>query len=187
MFFLLCLVAILAVSLLAGGQLSRLGQLRVRLVWLPVVALAIQVVITTVVEHRAPEWLDASLHVASYAMLVAFLVVNRTVPGLVLLGAGVLSNGITIALNRGTLPASARALREAGIATHGGFANSAVLTHPHLRWLGDIVATPPFLPFRNVMSVGDALIMIGAAWLVWATCGTRRRRATALSGDGLTA
>ncbi len=84
--------------------------------------------------------------------------------------AGGLLNGLVIALNDGTLPASARALAEAGMVTDGDFTNSGVLRHPILAPLGDIVATPAWLPFRNVISIGDCIALIGVAVLVHTVC-----------------
>ena len=66
-------------------------------------------------------------------------------------------NAVTIALNDGTLPASPHALADgrAGRPKPSAFENSGVLAHPVLPWLGDIMATPSWLPFRNVISIGD--------------------------------
>ncbi len=175
MFLGLVFLAIVAATLLAGGQLSRLASLRPRGLWLLPVALGLQVLVTEVIP--AARVLDDGLHVLSYLLAAAFLVLNRRIPGLLLIGLGTASNGLTIALNGGELPASAHALREAGFHQElGDFANSGHVAHPVLGFLGDIVATPSFLPLRNVISVGDLAILIGAAWLVVAVCGTRWSR-----------
>jgi Family of unknown function (DUF5317) len=63
------------------------------------------------------------------------------------------------------MPASPRALEQSGRAAASGFANSAPLTHAHLTFLGDIIATPRWLPFANVFSIGDITLVIGRAWL----------------------
>ena len=109
---------------------------------------------------------------ASYAMLAFVLWLNRKLPGIVLITLGVAANAVTIAVNGGTLPASAHALRAAGIHLRPGFDNSGVVAHPHLAWLGDIMVTPSWLPMRNMLSIGDLLLLVGAAVLVVVT--TRR-------------
>jgi hypothetical protein len=177
MFLLFCVAVLFAVVALLGGRLSRLGRLRMRAPWLLMVALGLQLLITEVLQRRAPGWLDALLHVLSYLLAAGFLVLNRKVPGLLLLGAGAAMNGVVIALNGGELPARAAALRAAHIhQTAGTFANSGHLEHPTLGWLGDVAATPAWLPFQNVISIGDITILAGAAWLCVATCGTWRSR-----------
>jgi hypothetical protein len=81
---------------------------------------------------------------------------------------------VTIALNGGTLPADPHALAVAGLRDEPAFANSGPVAHPVLPWLGDVFAVPHGVPFANVFSVGDVLIVGGAVWLV--RCATRRPR-----------
>lgn len=133
------------------------------------VALLVQVL---AVEVTLPGALAPVLHVGTYAAALAFLVLNRRAPGLLLVAAGASTNGVTIALNGGTLPASAAAQAAAGLATDGEFANSAVVADPMLPWLGDVFAWPAPLPLANTFSVGDVLIAAGVAVAAWS--GTRR-------------
>jgi len=99
-------------------------------------------------------------------MLGVVLWWNRALPGMWLVALGVGANAVTIAVNGGTLPASAHALRAAGIHLRAGFDNSGVVAHPHLAWLGDVMVTPAWLPMRNMLSIGDLLLVLGAAVLV---------------------
>lgn len=162
-------LALLAVPLL-GGQLSRLGSVRLRTTWLLLLAFALQVLVISVVPTADPALL-AVAHVITYLLAGVFVWRNRTVPGLALLGAGAASNGITIAVNGGVLPASARALERSGFTLDAGeFTNSGVLADPLLPWLGDVLWVPAGWPFANVFSVGDVLIVAGAVWLVSRTC-----------------
>ncbi len=71
------------------------------------------------------------------------------------------TNGVTIALNGGMLPASQAAVDVRGHRRDLEFANSAVLEHPVLPWLGDVFAWPAPLPLANTFSVGDVLIVVG--------------------------
>jgi hypothetical protein len=119
-----------------------------------------------------PEPLAATLHVATYAVALGFLWVNRRVSGVWVVAAGAASNGLTIAVNGGVLPASARAVATAGIKPDVAFANTAVLQHPVLPWLGDVFAWPAPLPLANTFSVGDVLIVLGVFIAAWT--GTRR-------------
>jgi hypothetical protein len=106
---------------------------------------------------------DELVHVGTYLLAAAFLALNWRVPGVWLVALGGLSNGLTIALNHGTLPARAGALREAGLQVRRtDFVNSGVMAHARLPWLGDVFAVPKGVPLANVFSVGDVVLVIGA-------------------------
>jgi len=139
---------------------------------LPVLIWAAFIVQVVVLAVSMPHWLAAVLHVVTYVAAVAFLWLNRRFPGAYVVGAGALLNGVVIALNGGTLPASAAAVERAGLTRDGGFANSAVLDNPVLPWLGDAFAWPAPMPFANTFSVGDVLIVVGVWIAAWS--GSRR-------------
>lgn len=157
---------------LAGGRLSRLAGLRLRGMGLICLALGLQIVMTSALDLPRPALV--ALHAASYAVIAGVLWLNRAVPGLLLIALGGGTNAAVIALNGGTLPARRAALAEAGFPTTSAeFRNSGVVPDPVLPWLGDIMATPSFLPFRNVISVGDLVVLLGGAVLLHVTCRTR--------------
>jgi Family of unknown function (DUF5317) len=164
----LCALGVMS-PLLAGrwpaGLLLHKWRLPV-LIW---AALALQVV---ALEVAMPPGLAATLHVLTYAVAFAFLWMNRGVGGVWIVAAGAITNGVVIALNGGTLPAGAWAVKAAGLDGDLAFANSAVLDHPVLPWLGDIFAWPAPLPLANTFSVGDVLIVVGVFVAAWV--GSRR-------------
>jgi uncharacterized protein DUF5317 len=163
-------LGMLMVVALTGAPVKRLAEVRIRQVWLLWAALAVQILVISVIPDTHPIALAAA-HTASYALAAVCLWVNRRLPGIWFIGAGGLLNGVTIALNGGTLPASASALAASGHpGAPGQFANSAVLPDAKLAFLGDIFATPSWLPGHNVFSIGDVLIWAGLAWLLWRTC-----------------
>jgi hypothetical protein len=158
--------------LLLGGRMNRLAAVRLHRTGWVVWALLLQIVVIEMVSNGPPAILK-SMHVLSYLMAAAFLWLNRRVPGLLLVGLGAASNGITIAINGGTLPARPGALRTAGIdLVADQFVNSGALAHPHLWFLGDVFAIPASWPLANVFSVGDVLIVLGVAVASWCICGT---------------
>ena len=175
--FLVVFAALSLISVpLAGGRLSKLADLHLR--WAPAIfsSLVIQVVIVSLVPGGNP-WLHRVLHLASYLLAAAFLVVNRRVPGLVVIALGALANAVAIFANDGVMPASARALRAAGqLTSTKGFINSGVLAHPRVAFLGDIFAIPKPVPFHNVFSIGDLCIAVGIAVAVHTLCGSRLAR-----------
>jgi len=167
-------VALIAALLptVLGGRLPRLAAVRLhRNSWIGI-ALLIQIVVIEII--TGPELVLKALHVLSYLMAAVFLWLNRRVPGLFLVGLGAASNGITIAINGGTLPARPGALRTAGINLEADrFVNSGALAHPHLAFLGDVFAIPAGWPLANVFSVGDVAIIVGVGVASWMICGTR--------------
>ncbi|MDQ3028544.1 MAG: DUF5317 domain-containing protein [Actinomycetota bacterium] len=166
--------ALAALSLpLAGGSLSSLSRLQLRAAWLVLAALAVQIAIISLVPAAAPPAVMAAAHLASYAMAVAFLILNRRVPGLVLTGAGGLLNLAAIGANGGVMPASPEALAAAGRAGPGHFVNSGAVHDARLAWLGDVFAIPAPLPLANVFSVGDVVLIVGAAVMLHRLCGSR--------------
>lgn len=161
MFMAFMTILIFASVPLLGGKLSRMKNIRLRYPLLIIAALAVQI-LTISIFPSAPKSLLVPLNLATYAAAAVVLWANRSIPGLIITGVGAMLNGCVIALNGGTLPARARALMEAGWHPKASdFNNSNVLPHPILPWLGDIVATPSWLPFRNVMSIGDMTVLLG--------------------------
>jgi hypothetical protein len=167
---------LVATVVLTGGRLSGLASLRLKQAWLLLVALAAQVLVITIaptMNHVAA----AAVHVATYGLAGFVIYRNRSVPGLVVLAVGAAMNGVTIAVNGGTLPANPDAVRAAGWAEQAGaFENSGALAHAHLAFFGDNYVTPSYLPLRNVFSIGDVVILLGAAILLHAVCDTRVAR-----------
>lgn len=186
----LALAAILACFIsvpLLGGRLTRLADVRFRAPGLALAAIAVQVLILEVL--NLPHGLDRALHIGTYVLLGAFVWVNRALPGLLVIGLGGLLNAIAITANGGVMPASASALRRAGLADDAGadFINSTAVAHPRLGFLGDVFAIPASWPGANVFSVGDVILLLGAFYALHRICGSRlagarrRDRPTAVS------
>jgi hypothetical protein len=166
------IVCLLTVPL-AGGRLSALADIKLRKPGLAVAAIFIQVVIVSILPGALGVFSEP-LHLASYLLLGAFAWCNRHVAGVPIIALGGLSNFIAITANGGVMPADPDALAAAGLDTKAGeFANSAAVQNPKLQFLGDIVATPGALPFSNVYSVGDLIIVLGVLVLLHVACGSR--------------
>jgi MFS family permease len=162
-----------AVVPLSRGRLTRLAGLRFRHAWLIPTSIGLQVLITVVWRSGSPI-VHQALHILSYVAAVAFLYLNRRIPGMWLISVGAAMNVIVILANGGVMPASPHALAMAGlpIAT-AGWENSASVAAPHLAFLGDIFAIPKSLPLSNVFSVGDVCIALGAAVTIHRVSGSR--------------
>jgi hypothetical protein len=158
----------LLVGALLGGSFANLERLSLRLAWLVVVALLIQIVAFSPLGARLPHPVVIALHIASYGLLLACVAVNLRRPPLMCLGVGLLSNAVTIVVNGGYMPASRAALRLAGLPVSVQPHNNSELAgpHTHLAFLGDVFALPHAVPLANIFSVGDILIALGVAWLI---------------------
>ncbi len=168
----LAALAALLLPAVLGGQLRRLADVRLRYTWAVSSALIVQILVIELLP--GPHWLLSGAHVATYVVAAFYLWANRRVPGLLVLGLGGASNGVTIALNGGTLPARAGALELAGIEqTAGEFANSGVVHDARLAFLGDVFAIPEAWPLSNVVSIGDLLIVLGVGYASLRICGSR--------------
>jgi hypothetical protein len=171
--FLVAAVVLSALAVpLAGGRLGALVELRLRHVWVIYAALGLAVL--GVGLPGLPDGLRSLLLVAAYPVGAVFLLANRRVPGMALVGLGAALNLLAIAANGGVMPASAEALAAAGLPVDApGFESSAALADPRLAFLGDVFAVPAAWPLSNVFSVGDVCIGAGLAWGVHRVCGSR--------------
>jgi hypothetical protein len=158
-----CLLLLLVAALAPRSDVRRLADVRIRHTWLVWVALATQVLVISVLpgDHQT---VSAGAHLASYAVAGVFAVANRALPGALVVAAGGALNFGAIAANGGTMPSTAGALRRSGWhPAPGHFANSALVPNARLSWLGDVFATPSWLPIHSVFSVGDILVVVGVA------------------------
>lgn len=175
MFILYAVPIGLIAGALLGGRLEAIAETRIR--WWPVaiVAFAVQVLIFGPLD-RVVGAAGTPLYLASTIAVVGVVLLNRRIPGLVVVAIGALSNLAAIVANGGLMPADAGALALAGLDPSEGFTNSVVLERPALGPLTDIFALPDGVPFANVFSVGDVLIGIGIAVAIAASMQPERGR-----------
>ncbi len=150
-------------------------------IWLAVAAFAPQLIIAYLpaTRHLLPSWLAAALVSASLIGFLAFTWINRRLPGMWILFAGMTLNLAVMLANGGWMPISpATASRLAG----GGsamtssvgerFGQKDVLLLPQdtqLPYLSDRFLLPDWSPYQVAFSLGDILIAAGAFWLMAAT------------------
>jgi len=191
LFLLLFLVAGLAAGRLAGGSFLRLARLPARFLWLAPLALALQAAVFWHVFEDAAGSADiiAGLYLFSLELLLLCVLLNVRLPGVKLLGVGLLLNFTVIAANGGYMPVSLPRLEQVGMEDEAQKLReqehhlnvTAMADHTRLRFLGDFIPVPEPLPLRSVYSVGDVLIAAGGFWLICGgmTMGVRGRRRAA--------
>jgi hypothetical protein len=150
---------------IAGGSLRPFERLNVHWWGIALMGLALQAIpLPTDVDRRV----GMALLVGSYGLLVAFAWVNRRLPAVWIVMAGLVLNIIVIAVNGG-MPVSADALETAGSGVQGLTGEGTAKHHlmgpaDTLRPLADVIGIPP--PIGAVISIGDVLLYAGAAILV---------------------
>jgi hypothetical protein len=172
------LVAVV-IGLARGGSLQRLASVPFRWGWLALVAFGLQIYLIYFPDQSGAEFvsLRLSLLVLSYALLVAVIWQNHTLPGLWLLGVGLVANLAVMLLNGGYMPITSEALSQAGFVhsaqttadgMHVLFSKDIVLARDATRawWLSDIFVLPPPFPIPSVSSIGDLLVALGAFWFL---------------------
>ena len=147
---------------LLGGQLRNLAGTQIRGTWLVFAAVALQLVAfpSDALPWSTPTGVAKGLWLVSYALLITMIVRNRSLPGALIVGAGLACNLVAILANGGLMP-----VRRGALAASGGnyhvHNNSIQVVQPHLSFLVDRWGAPHWLPLANVFSVGDVLIAVG--------------------------
>jgi len=170
------LLAGLALAPLFGGRLRRLGEVQLRSAGLFFAAIGLQLAAFPVsaLPWHTPDNVAVGLWLGSYALLVLATGRNLRLRGVPLVMIGMISNLSAIVANGGHMPALPAALRAAGLHFQQS-RNSTALSAPHLGWLVDRWAAPPWVPYANVFSVGDILIATGGLVFAFAATGALER------------
>lgn len=146
-----------------GGRLSNLWEW-VPPLWEALVGGVVLTVLVDLVPWSGP--VMTFLSIVATAALLGFAVVNVRIGGMVLVVAGLGLNLLVTVLNWG-MPVSTSALVSAGIVTEAQV-DSVVLNGGRtadgsiLGFLGDVIP----LPWGQVISIGDVLILVGLALVV---------------------
>jgi hypothetical protein len=173
---------------IAGGLLFGWGWARwhhrhyqapdLRSTWLVLVGFIPQLLFAYLspLEYVVPKWLSAVSLSASLIVFLVFVWVNRRLPGMPVLLAGLLLNLSVMAANGGWMPISPEvASRISGedvlqyMALGSRFGQKDVLLpyqDTHLGYLSDRFLLPAWFPYQVAFSAGDILIAIGACWLL---------------------
>jgi hypothetical protein len=165
----------LAIALLRGGDLRRLGDVPIKSGWLVLAAFALQAYLVYVPAGKSegPRDLTAWLHIATYLLLLAGVWLNRRLPGMVWILAGLLLNLVVIAANGGFMPITPDAVLKLGhidrvASLEAGqrvyLAKDIVLPRDQtLLWpLSDVFVIALGFPVRSAFSPGDVLVAVGA-------------------------
>jgi hypothetical protein len=161
MFILYAIPVGLVIGLLLGGRLSGLGEIRFRWAGLAAVGFAFQVLLFSEPVTARVGDLGPPIYIASTAIVFVAVLRNVAIRGMPLIAAGAASNLLAIVANGGYMPASPSAAAELGRNASETYSNTAIMQSPALAPLTDVIALPSWLPFTNIVSIGDILIALG--------------------------
>jgi hypothetical protein len=198
--FVLLSPALLAAVLALLSRRSLASLTRLRIDWWPLglTAFATELALTSTPLGRSEWSLTWGSTVWVGALVVIAVVLGRNAWaaggagrwGWTLATLGVAANVLVVVANDGHMPQdqAARALagasieRVAGLASEPGWHNVAPMTgDSRLRWLGDVLPEPAWLPLHNVLSVGDLGLGLGLAIIVFFATEAAPNRRTALA------
>src|SRR5262245_58372017 len=161
MFILYAIPVGLALGLVLGGRVAGVTKIHFRWAPLALAGLLAQVVLfDSNVSGLVGDALPV-VYLASNALVLIAVLANVSIPGMWLVVAGAVANLAAIVANGGYMPASAAAIADRGRSLTDTHANTRAATDPVFAALIDRIPLPHWLPFTNVVSIGDALIAAG--------------------------
>lgn len=163
-------VLALFIGLVMGGNLFHLGNLKIRGIYLVLLALALQGIIHWTASKQislGPQWVNFVLHIISYFLLLGFAFLNLRSPGIGITAIGIFLNGLVIGLNQGKMPVDPTFLPEASRLSLLGQGTHGLLNEgTRLSFLADrfFIAMPGL--GKQLFSLGDIFIDIGVFILI---------------------
>ncbi len=181
MILMLVPLAAFLLGVICGGRPEALLRLPLRWAWLILIAFGIQWVLVRLPILEPHPALGIAL-LASYSLLLIFMIANWRVPGLNLAGVGALLNLIAIGANGGFMPTTAAVLTASGLArTHmvlgqRVLGSKDILLAPGQALFGLLSDTMILVwPIPQAFSVGDILVAVGVGAMVFLGTQPRRR------------
>ena len=149
-----------------------------RYIWLVFVGFLPQVLVIYLANNRVtiPDWLAALSIVTSQLFLLVFAWLNRNLPGMSILIAGLVLNLAVMITNGGFMPINPNTARRivgadkiSSIAQGSRIGYKDILLpamETHFELLADRFLPPAGFPYQVAFSLGDAFIAIGAFWIL---------------------
>lgn len=177
------LLSALVLGLLAGWGSARWHNRayrapEFRFIWLVVAAFLPQLIVAYLpaTQHLLGDWPAAAALSASLVGFSLFAWINRRLPGMPVLIAGLVLNLLVIAANGGWMPISpdtasqvmgGKPIDPANLGSRFGQKDILLLPQDmRLPFLADRFLLPGWSPYQVAFSPGDVLVAIGAFWLL---------------------
>jgi hypothetical protein len=180
---------ILLVAVALGAVVGLLGAWRTNTIWTPPALTWGWLIVAGFLPQFLAIYLPATRNlftdnlaslslIVSQFILLAFCLLNRRLPGMLILGAGLALNLAAILANQGFMPLpvetaaqllSPQRLSQFEVGQRLGAGSKDILlslAEIKLAWLADRFHPPQGFPFAFAFSLGDVLISIGAFWFL---------------------
>lgn len=155
----------LVIAILRGGRLVNLGDIELKAWWLLLVSLGLQLGTRWLPDETWSETAGVVMVLASFALLMVLVILNRSKPGMWIAGLGVLMNFTVIAFNGG-MPVLAGAAEVASGFTvaepdiSGSFKHVLLDETSRLVFFADVIPIR-LVRFGEVISLGDIFLALG--------------------------
>jgi len=169
----LCLVFLLGL-MAVGGRASNLAHIQVRRGWVAPLAFLMQAYLIFFPAEKGGGLLSSRslILIFSYGLLFVVIWYNHQLPGVKLIGLGLLLNFLVIVLNGGFMPITPEALVQTGYDANAprletgylvAYSKNIVMEPGEARlwFLSDILVLPSPFPIPSVLSLGDVFIVAG--------------------------
>jgi Family of unknown function (DUF5317) len=151
---------------------------KLKYIWLVFLGFLPQFLVIYLASNRVttPNWLAALSIVTSQLFLLVFAWLNRHLPGMLVLTAGLVLNLAVMIANGGFMPINPNtAERIVGADRIASFSAGSRIGYKdillpaintRLEWLADRFLPPVGFPYRVAFSLGDVFIALGAFWIL---------------------
>lgn len=155
----------LAIAVMRGGRLVNLGDIELTAWWLLFIALGLQIGTRFLPDEDWSEWAGVAMVLASFVLLMALVLMNRSKPGMWITGLGVLMNFVVIAANGGmpVLPGAAEVASGFTVADpdlSGTFKHVLLDENSRLTFFADVIPLR-LVGIGEVISLGDIFLALG--------------------------
>jgi len=176
----LAVVVGLAVRLIRHKKhaLSQIADMPLDMAWLALLALVLQIPLL-----RAPfgptqqVGVQQALFLVSHLLLLGFVWRNWRLPGIQIVGLGVICNLLVILVNGGFMPITPQTLVQINpysslaqwpVGFHYGYSKDIILLRQDtsLWGLSDLLVVPPPFPWPTAFSLGDLIMAVGIVVLL---------------------
>jgi hypothetical protein len=166
MFILYAIPIGIVLGFVLGGRPAGLASVQFKWGALAIGGLLVQVILFSAPVTERIGDAGPPLYVVSTAAVLVAVLRNVRIPGMPLVALGAGCNLLAIVANGGFMPASPAATAAIGRGAIETYSNSVVSEAPAFELLTDVIALPAWLPFTNIVSIGDLLIGLGIVIII---------------------